>query len=120
MGETSAARCWVLSSKEDAPLLFSRSRRRSELFAHTPCEQIANDLKRRRADLVVDIALGSLPPCVVTGEVEKLVSRPSDPLRPPLSRNELVGDDQAGVVHQLDVVLDCFRIVAGRDQVSEA
>ena len=40
------------------------------------------------------------------------MTRPRDPLRPPLAGNELVGNDETGVVQQLDVVMECLEILA--------
>ena len=40
------------------------------------------------------------------------MTRPRDPLRPPLAGDELVGDDETGVVQQLDVVVERLRIFA--------
>ena len=40
------------------------------------------------------------------------MTRPRDPLGPPLARDELVRDDETRVVEQLDVVVKCLRILA--------
>ena len=40
------------------------------------------------------------------------MTRPRDPLGPPLAGDELVRDDETRVVEQLDVVVKCLRILA--------